>query len=111
MDVTMTRSSLQIIATSGAVFMLLAGVHPALAISHVSSVTHSCADLQKIIDREGAVIVTHPGSRNSGTLYDRYVSDSAKCSAGEIADDDWVPTQDGSCRISNCQPYEPPFDN
>lgn len=91
--------------------MFLTGVYPALAISHVSSVTHSCADLRNIIDREGAVIVTHPGSRGSGTLYDRYVSDSAKCDAGYIPGDDWVPAKDGSCRLSNCQPYEPPFDN
>lgn len=83
---------------------------PALAISRVSSVTHSCTQLRDAIDREGAVIVTHPGSKSSGTLYDRYVSDSSQCQAGFVATDDWVPAKGGQCRLTNCQEYEPPFD-
>jgi hypothetical protein len=83
---------------------------PAAAISRVSSTNRTCAALRQIIDSQGAVIVTHPGSRSSGTLYDRYVSDSGYCDSGNVATDDWVPAKDGSCRLYNCQPYEPPFD-
>lgn len=95
----------------GATLAVLVGEQPAFAISRISSTTHSCSELRDVINREGAVIVTHPGTRNSGLLYDRYVSDSAKCDTGYIAQDDWVPAQGGSCRLTNCQPYEPPFDN
>lgn len=81
------------------------------AISRISSIANSCADLHNFIDREGAAIVTHPGTRSSGILYDRYVRDSAKCDSGYIAQDDWVPAKGGSCRLQNCQPFEPPFDD
>jgi hypothetical protein len=94
------------------IFLIAVGAStPASAISRVSSMSHSCSQLRQIINTQGAVIVTHPGSRASGTLYDRYVSDSRYCASGDVATDDWVPAQDGSCRLSNCQTYEPPFDN
>lgn len=85
--------------------------YPASAISRVSASTQTCAALRQTINAQGAVIVTHPGTRQSGTLYDRYVRDSGYCNAGDIATDDWVPAKDGSCRLYNCQEYEPPFDN
>ncbi|WP_195909481.1 hypothetical protein [Rhizobium tubonense] len=84
---------------------------PAGAISRVPSLSHSCAQLRQIIASQGAVIVTHPGSRASGTLYDRYVSDSGYCNPSEVATSDWVPAKDGSCRLYNCQNFEPLFDN
>jgi hypothetical protein len=89
----------------------VAGVQPAAAISRISSTSHSCAELRQIINRQGAVILTHPGSRASGTLYDRYVRDSSYCDPGNVATDDWVPAKDRSCRLYNCQTYEPPFDD
>lgn len=89
----------------------LSSASSALAISRISSTGQTCAALRQAINSQGAVIVTHPGSRQSGTLYDRYVRDSSYCSAGDVATDDWVPAKDGSCRLYNCQTYEPPFDN
>ncbi|WP_246725825.1 hypothetical protein [Rhizobium lusitanum] len=89
----------------------VAVAYPASAISRVSAGSRTCAALRQTINNQGAVIVTHPGSRQSGTLYDRYVQDSNYCDAGDVATDDWVPAKDGSCRLYNCQTYEPPFDN
>jgi hypothetical protein len=102
-------SSILLAAATMSIFA--SGVSPAAAISRVSATSHTCADLRTIINRQRAVIVTHPGTRSSGTLYDRYVSGSAYCDPGYIATDDWVPAKDGSCRLYNCQVYEPPFDN
>jgi hypothetical protein len=107
----MSTSNFRYLFAASALGILVIGTHPALAISRVSSTSHTCGDLRNIIEREGAVVVTHPGTRGSGTLYDRYVSDSAKCDSGFIAQDDWVPAKGGSCRIQNCQPYEPPYDD
>lgn len=90
--------------------IVLAMTSPALAISRVSSTGKTCAALRGIINSQGAVIVTHPGTRQSGTLYDRYVRDSSYCDPGNVATDDWVPAKDGSCRLYNCEPYEPTFD-
>jgi hypothetical protein len=92
--------------TAGAI-----GTQLAAAISRVGSMSHSCAQLRQIIASQGAVIITHPGSRASGTLYDRYVSDSGYCDPGEVATSDWVPAKDGSCRMYNCQDFEPLFDD
>jgi hypothetical protein len=89
---------------------VVAVASPAAAISRISATTQSCAALRQIIDNQGAVIVTHPGSRSSGTLYDRYVRDSSYCQPGYVATDDWVPAKDRNCRLYNCQTYEPDFD-
>ncbi|MGV1761836.1 hypothetical protein [Rhizobium sp. P44RR-XXIV] len=105
-------SSLSYAASAILLFgVTVASAYPASAISRISSTTQTCAALRQTINREGAVIVTHPGTRQSGTLYDRYVRDSDYCDSGDVATDDWVPAKDGSCRLSNCQTYEPPFDN
>ncbi|WP_245512553.1 MULTISPECIES: hypothetical protein [Rhizobium/Agrobacterium group] len=94
------------------VLTTVAGIaFPAAAISRINSTTRTCAALRQIIDSQGAVIVQHPGSRSSGMLYDRYVSDSRFCQPGYVATDDWVPAKDRNCRLYNCQVYEPPFDD
>jgi hypothetical protein len=90
---------------------LVAGVGPASAISRVSATGHTCGELRSMIARQGAVIITHPGSRGSGTLYDRYVNDSGYCDPSDVATEDYVPAKGGSCRLYNCQTYEPTFDN
>ena len=89
--------------------IVAATASPASAISRISSTNRTCAALRQIINSQGAVILTHPGSRASGTLYDRYVRDSSYCDPGDVATDDWVPAKDRSCRLYNCQTYEPPF--
>ncbi|MBB4569355.1 hypothetical protein [Rhizobium leucaenae] len=91
--------------------IIVVSAHPASAISRVNSTSHTCAALRQIIDSRGAIILTHPGSRQSGTLYDRYVRDSSYCDPSTVATDDWVPAKDRSCRLYNCQTYEPPFDD
>lgn len=90
---------------------LVIGVHPAAAISRVSATSHTCTELRAIVERQGQVIITHPGSRGSGTLYDKYVSDSSYCNASDVATEDYLPAKGGSCRLYNCQTYEPPFDD
>jgi hypothetical protein len=99
------------LAISVLVSSLVIGATPAAAISRVSATSHTCSELRWIVERQGQVIITHPGSRGSGTLYDRYVSDSGYCDASDVATEDYVPTKGGSCRLYNCQTYEPPFDN
>lgn len=106
----MTRGTISLLLALWATSTFLATTVPAGAISRISATTHTCGELRSIISRERAVIVTHPGTRSSGTLYDRYVSDSAYCSAGYVATDDWVPAKDRDCRLSNCQIFESPFD-
>jgi predicted secreted Zn-dependent protease len=105
MSISLTRSAgmLCVIAAVAAI------ASPAAAISRVSSTSRTCGELRQIINQQGAVIVTHPGTAQSGILYDRYVSDSDKCDSGNVATDDWVPAKDRNCRLSICQPYEPPF--
>lgn len=103
------RSISTILLAAGTI-TVLAAASPASAISRVSSITHTCADLRNIIGQQHAVLVTHPGTRSSGTLYDRYVSDSGYCSAGDVANEDWVPAKDGDCQLSNCEMYQPSAD-
>jgi hypothetical protein len=104
-----------LLSRSGVLALTLASAvlsgQPAAAISRVASMVHTCNQLRQIIANQGAVIVTHPGSRSSGTLYDRYVSDTGYCDPSDVATSDWVPAKDGSCRLYNCQEYEPLFDN
>jgi len=52
----------------GAKLAVLVGEQPAFAISRISSTTRSCSELRDVINREDAVIVTHPRTRNSGLL-------------------------------------------
>ncbi len=106
----MKRYIAPILVAFGTASLLLAIATPAGAISRISSIGHTCADLRGIIGQRGAVLVTHPGTRSSGTLYDRYVSDSGYCSPGYVAAEDWVPAKDRDCRLSNCQIFEPPLD-
>jgi hypothetical protein len=99
------------IAATAFLSALTFGIHPAVAISRVSSTSHTCSELRGIVARQGQVIFTHPGSRGSGTLYDKYVADSGYCDASDVATEDYVPAKGGSCRLYNCRTYEPPFDN
>jgi hypothetical protein len=93
---------------AGVAALLIASTHPASAISRVSSVGRTCAELRGIINQQGAVLVTHPGSGGAGTLYDRYVSGSGYCGPGYVTADDWVPAKGGQCRLSRCQIFESP---
>ena len=102
----MTRSIAPILLALRTTSILLAVATPAGAISPISSTVHMCADLRNMIDRQHAVLITRPGTRVSGTLYDRYVSDSAYCSPGYESAEDWVPAKDGDCRLFNCQMIE-----
>jgi hypothetical protein len=80
------------------------GTQPAAAISRIASMSHSCNQLRQIIANQDAVIITHPGSRSSGTRYDRYVSDTGYCDTSSMATSDWVPAKDGSCRLTIARP-------
>jgi len=97
------RSILPILLAIGVLSPLTALASPASPIARVSSVAHTCADLHNIVSQQRAVLLTHPGTAASGTLYDRYVTDSAECSPGYIATRHWIPAKDGDCELSNCQ--------
>ena len=79
---------------------------PALAISRYNSMTMTCAAARATIDRERAVILRYPASRNKGmTLYDRFVEDGRSCDFGYYADLTYIPTKDTpSCPVLICRP-------
>jgi hypothetical protein len=88
--------------------LFVAVTSPASAIYRVSSVGRTCAAIRSIIDQQGAVLVTHPGTAAAGTLYDRYVSWQGLCGPGYVTEDAWVPARDGQCRLSRCEIFESP---
>ncbi|MCC2609320.1 hypothetical protein [Neorhizobium petrolearium] len=95
-------ASLTVIACGGA----LLPVEPAFAISRYNSTGMSCAAVQRVIRREGAVILRYPSRNVRGmTLYDRYVVDSSFCDGREFADRATVPAADTPrCPVRACKP-------
>jgi hypothetical protein len=75
------------------------------AISRYTSTSMTCATVQDVIDREGAVILRYsPRSGASDVaLYDRYVRDAAQCSVGTEPRRVSVPTRDGQCPVLFCR--------
>jgi hypothetical protein len=104
----MKRIILVTLLVSETTWMVVAVTSPASAIYRVSSVGRTCATLRSIIDQQGAVLVTHPGTGGAGTLYDRYVSWQGLCGPGYVTEDGWVPAKDGQCRLSRCEIFESP---
>jgi hypothetical protein len=93
--------------------MLAASIVPADAISRVRSDQNSCAAVQAVVKREGAVILQHASKRVPNyLLYDRYVANRNFCALGEVLERETVPAADtASCRVYVCKRYEPRFND
>ncbi|QLF70084.1 hypothetical protein FE840_011340 [Peteryoungia desertarenae] len=88
---------------------ILAAATPAGAISRYNSLEMTCDEARARVIDEGAVILRYPSTRVTGlTLYDRYVTRNAQCSAHEYAARAYIPTRDSArCPVLNCQPFDP----
>jgi hypothetical protein len=83
--------------------LVLVSATPALAISSYQPTSRSCADVQRIIAREGAVVLRYSG-RSGVSLYDRYVSGNGQCRPAGYAAKSEVPTKDHpSCPVLRCR--------
>lgn len=76
----------------------------ALAISRYDASTKTCAEVQAIVKREGAVILSYASTNILGLQrYDRYVRDQSACEAGEVYRRAGVPTSDEKyCPVGRC---------
>jgi hypothetical protein len=86
-----------------AVPMLFAAAD-ASAINRYDIGLKTCAEVQSIIQSEGAAILRYRSPRNpSLPLYDRYVRDRSYCQSTEITERAGVPTIDGNyCPVRKC---------
>jgi hypothetical protein len=68
----------------------------------VASMT--CAEVQALIEKDGAAILRYPSKRIlSLPVYDRYVKGQKYCETGEIARGAGVPTTDQKyCPVTKC---------
>lgn len=94
------------IAVLGLGLSLLAA--EAHAVSRYDPTRMSCDGVQVRVAREGAVILRYRSPRNpSLPLYDRYVSDSRFCPAGQVRTRAYVPSADTrSCPVYKCKQPE-----
>jgi len=87
-----------------ALSVLLAAAADASAISRYEIGNKSCAEVQGIVQSQGAVILRYRSQHNPAlTLYDRYVSDGRYCLSNEVATRAGVPTADRNyCPLRKC---------
>ncbi|MEM5501742.1 hypothetical protein WNY59_09080 [Ahrensia kielensis] len=90
----------------------LALTTPAFAIERVDTPQTTCANIQNILNRDGAAILRYPSKRVANyTLYDRYVSGDRFCKRDERAEPALVPSKDrANCHVRLCKTYEPIID-
>lgn len=96
------------IALAGGVFVSVAASGPAAAQSaRPNSTTMTCAQVQALIDRSGALLLS-----TGPHTFDRYVANASQCARGEYLRRDYVPTRDTDrCFAKRCDPGRPfPFD-
>lgn len=89
--------------------LLMAG--DASAIMRIETRSQSCAAIKQALNREGAAILRYKSKNNTGiTLYDRYVSNRASCTFGEVTQRATVPARDTpSCPVLKC--YRPDYED
>jgi hypothetical protein len=97
-----------------ALLALLSSMSTAHALSRYDSTKLTCAQVQSIINREGAAIMRYPSTRVRGmVLYDRFVSNFQQCAIGEYSVIRYIPTADKedcfvlSCSSNAFRPYSP----
>lgn len=89
--------------TALAALALLIAPAQASAITQLQTQAASCAQVQSLLDAEGAAILRWRSARRPDLpRYDRFVSSSRFCTPGEGAFAAFVPTADDP----NCQVYE-----
>ncbi|WP_378949665.1 hypothetical protein [Mesorhizobium sp. ANAO-SY3R2] len=77
------------------------------AISRYNSTSMSCAQAQRAVRNEGAVILRWKSPGSGVQRYDRFVRNDGFCEAGEEANITSVPTSDAkSCPVYNCKQIE-----
>jgi hypothetical protein len=76
----------------------------ASAASRYDIATMSCAQVQALIEKDGAAILRYPSKRIlSLPIYDRYVQGQKFCETGEVARGAGVPTADQKyCPVTKC---------
>lgn len=75
----------------------------ARSISHYSTATMSCADIQSRIHDEGAVVLRYPSNNPAAPRYGRYVDSRHYCTTDEVATPTSLPAADTqSCRVMVC---------
>jgi hypothetical protein len=89
-----------------AVAFVAASVSPAMAIQRQQTMTRSCAEVQALVQQQGAVILQYSSPGRSGPpLYDRAVADSDKCFGSGYGARDYVPARDRrDCAVWVCRP-------
>lgn len=89
-----------------------AGTTPADAIERLRGDLTSCAAIQQALWREGRVILRYPSTRVPNyMLYSHYVSGTAFCRHGEVAQRTTVRAADTPhCPVLKCEEAEPLFD-
>jgi hypothetical protein len=59
----------------------------------------SCADVQALLDRQGAAVIT-----TGPNTFDRYVSNNGFCNHTEFAEADFIATRDAArCQVRMCR--------
>jgi hypothetical protein len=77
----------------------------ALAISRVQAASRTCAQIQALLQREGAALLTRQSSGGGPqlTLYDRYVGNAAACGPDlKIARTSVVTSDSRACPVNRC---------
>ena len=78
----------------------LAVATPAAARSDARTMT--CAQIQALLDRQGAAILT-----TGANTYGRYISRNGRaCTLGQVSVRSTVPARDGACPVLRCQQFD-----
>ena len=87
-----------------AIAALLAATE-AIAVPRPDTTSMTCANVQGVIQRQGAAILRYRSPRTGAMLYDRFVKDRSYCQASEDAAPASVPTADrNACPVRKCAP-------
>jgi hypothetical protein len=88
---------LKSLAGAAAAFVLLSTV--AFAQGRPDARTMSCADVQALLARQGAAVIT-----TGPNTFDRYVSNTGACNHTEFAETDFIATRDAArCQVRSCR--------
>ena len=75
---------------------------PASAAKRESTKSYSCSGLKQMLRKRGAAVMN---TKNSN-VYERFVAHRGYCQYEEVTRRVSVPTKNGVCRISKCEPRD-----
>ncbi len=76
----------------------------AYAISRYNTLNMTCNEVQAVLQKEGAAILSYRSRRTGAPLYGRYVYTRFSCDVSEYADWRYVPTADNpNCVVKQCE--------